>query len=146
MMVPYLTSVCAAKSSGELIFVTMRSTVRNAAKFAVYEDISMRVKNHQTEPTIRPETDRGEMSQPCCMNAPSANHKEFIMLNSFTDGCIATVEPPDPADSGVAVVPVVFADDRPTLPPHVGKFSSVSPEVTAYNGKMVVNAGNENQI
>lgn len=32
--------------------VIMRSTVRKAAKFAVYEDIIMRVKNHQMPPTI----------------------------------------------------------------------------------------------
>jgi len=36
---------------------TMRSTVRNAARLAVYEDIRIRVKNHHTLPTIRPETD-----------------------------------------------------------------------------------------
>jgi len=36
---------------------TMRSTVRNAARLAVYEEIRIRVKNHHTLPTIRPETD-----------------------------------------------------------------------------------------
>lgn len=33
--VPYWTSVCAAKSSGELIGVTILSMVKNAARFAV---------------------------------------------------------------------------------------------------------------
>jgi len=37
--------------------VNMRSTVRNAARFAVYDEMIMRVKNHQAEPTIRPDTD-----------------------------------------------------------------------------------------
>lgn len=82
--VPYWTSLCVARSSGEFIGVTIRSTVRNAAKLAVYEEIKMSVKNHQTEPTIRPEMERGEMSQPCCMNAPSANQNELKILNSFT--------------------------------------------------------------
>jgi hypothetical protein len=35
----------------------MRSTVRTAARLAVYEEIRIRVKNHHTLPTIRPETD-----------------------------------------------------------------------------------------
>lgn len=33
--------------------VIMRSTVKKAAKFAVYEDIIINVKNHQIPPTIR---------------------------------------------------------------------------------------------
>lgn len=32
--------------------VIIRSTVRKAAKFAVYEDIMIKVKNHQIPPTI----------------------------------------------------------------------------------------------
>lgn len=62
----------------------MRSTVRNAAKLAVYDDISINVKNHQTEPTMRPDMERGDRSQPCCMNAPNANQNEFSILNSLT--------------------------------------------------------------
>lgn len=31
----------------------IRSTVRNAAKFAVYEEMIINVKNHQMTPTIR---------------------------------------------------------------------------------------------
>lgn len=81
---PYCTSVCDAKSSADLIGVTMRSTVRNAAKLAVYDDISISVKNHQTEPTIRPDIERGDKSQPCCMNAPNANQNELRILNSLT--------------------------------------------------------------
>lgn len=55
--VPYCTSVCEARSSGELIGATILSTVRNAAKLAVYEEIRIRVKNHHTLPTIRPDID-----------------------------------------------------------------------------------------
>lgn len=37
--------------------VTIRSTVKKAAKLAVYEEMRIKVKNHQTAPTIRPEID-----------------------------------------------------------------------------------------
>lgn len=40
-----------------LIGVTIRSTVRKAAKLAVYDEMRISVKNHQTAPTIRPEMD-----------------------------------------------------------------------------------------
>lgn len=73
-----------AKSSGEFIGVTIRSTVRKAAKLAVYDEMSMRVKNHQTAPTIRPDIERGDMSQPCCMKAANENQNEFKMLKSLT--------------------------------------------------------------
>jgi len=36
---------------------TILSTVRKAAKLAVYEEMIIRVKNHHTPPTIRPERD-----------------------------------------------------------------------------------------
>lgn len=90
--VPYCTSVCVARSSGEFIGVTILSTVRKAARLAVYEDIRMSVKNHHTEPTIRPETERGEMSDPCCMNAPRANQNELKILNSFTVACCSVAD------------------------------------------------------
>lgn len=43
---------CPARSATVSIGATVLSTVRNAAKFAVYEDIIIRVKNHQIPPTI----------------------------------------------------------------------------------------------
>ena len=55
--VPYCMSVCLAKSSADSIGVNIRSTVKNAARFAVYELIMISVKNHQTLPTIRPDID-----------------------------------------------------------------------------------------
>lgn len=55
--VPYLIFVCLARSSAESIGVFILSTVRKAAKLAVYEDMMIKVKNHQTLPTIRPDTD-----------------------------------------------------------------------------------------
>jgi hypothetical protein len=46
-----------AKSSADSIGVNILSTVRKAARLAVYEEIMIRVKNHQTLPTILPDTD-----------------------------------------------------------------------------------------
>lgn len=91
--VPYCTSVCMARSSGELIGVTIRSTVRKAARLAVYEEMSIRVKKNHEAAAIRPDTDLGDRSHPCCMKAASENQKEFQTLNSFTT---AEEEPPDP--------------------------------------------------
>jgi len=52
-MVPYAMSVCLDKSSADSMGETIRSTVRNAARLAVYEEIMMRVKNHHVPPTTR---------------------------------------------------------------------------------------------
>ena len=57
--IPYLISVCLAKSSADSIGLCILSTVRNAARLAVYDEMMMRVKNHQTLPTILPDTDLG---------------------------------------------------------------------------------------
>lgn len=43
---------------------TIFSMVRKAAKLAVYEEIIIRVKNHQQPATIRVDTARGAISQP----------------------------------------------------------------------------------
>lgn len=56
---PYLILVCFARSSALSMGESMRSTVRNAAKLAVYEEIMMRVKNHHIPATIRVETALG---------------------------------------------------------------------------------------
>lgn len=40
------------------------STVRKAARLAVYEEMMMRVKNHQMPPTIRVERALGMSSEP----------------------------------------------------------------------------------
>merc|ERR1712012_596961 len=71
---------CLERSSAELMGATMRSTVRKAARLAVYEEIKIKEKNHHTPPTILPEMDLGVMSIPCCMNAPSANQRLLITL------------------------------------------------------------------
>lgn len=52
---------------------------------AVYDDIRINVKNHQTEPTIRPDNDRGEKSQVCCISEAIANQNEFSKLNSLSE-------------------------------------------------------------
>ena len=43
--------------------VAIRSTVRKAAKLAVYDDKMIRMKNHQIPPTIRVEAARGFKSE-----------------------------------------------------------------------------------
>ena len=50
---PYLILVCFAKSSADSIGDSIRSTVKKAARFAVYEDIIISVKNHHKPATIR---------------------------------------------------------------------------------------------
>ena len=44
---------CLERSSAELMGATMRSTVRKAARLAVYEEIKIKEKNHQTPPGRR---------------------------------------------------------------------------------------------
>lgn len=79
-----------AKSSTEFNGRIMRSTVRNAAKWAVYDDTIINVKNQKKEAAMRPDIDLGEKLQPCCMKTPNEYQNEFVMLNSFattaTDG------------------------------------------------------------
>ena len=55
--VPYLISVCLARSSAPSIGICICSIVRKAAKLAVYDEIMINTKNHQTVPIIRPEND-----------------------------------------------------------------------------------------
>lgn len=50
--VPYDISVCSAKSDALSMGVIIRSTVRKAAKFAVYDDIIIKQKKNQHPPTI----------------------------------------------------------------------------------------------
>lgn len=47
--------VCFARSSAEEIGLSIRSMVRKAARFAVYDDIIMSVKNHQKLAKVRPD-------------------------------------------------------------------------------------------
>jgi hypothetical protein len=50
---PYLIFVCLAKSSALEMGVSSCSTVKKAAKLAVYEEIMIIVKNHHRPATIR---------------------------------------------------------------------------------------------
>lgn len=61
---PYSIFVCLAKSSAESIGDSMRSTVRKAARLAVYEEMMISVKNHQMPPTILVERALGMSSEP----------------------------------------------------------------------------------
>ena len=44
--------LCFDKSSADSMGDSIRSTVRNAAKLAVYDEIIIRVKNHQKLATV----------------------------------------------------------------------------------------------
>ena len=55
--VPYWIEDCLTKSSADSMGETIRSTVKKAAKLAVYELIKISVKNHHTLATNRPEQD-----------------------------------------------------------------------------------------
>ena len=61
---PYSILVCLAKSSAESIGESILSTVRKAAKLAVYEEIIISVKNHHIPPTILVERALGISSDP----------------------------------------------------------------------------------
>lgn len=61
---PYSILVCLAKSSAESIGESILSTVRKAAKLAVYEEIMINVKNHHIPPTILVESAFGISSDP----------------------------------------------------------------------------------
>ena len=49
---PYLMDDCLARSSALVMGDSKRSTVKNAAKLAVYEEIMIKVKNHHVPATI----------------------------------------------------------------------------------------------
>ncbi|CAH1993014.1 unnamed protein product [Acanthoscelides obtectus] len=53
---PYLIFVCLARSSALSIGESIRSTVRKAARLAVYDEIMMSVKNHHIPATILVDT------------------------------------------------------------------------------------------
>jgi len=57
LMVPYFISVCLARSSADSIGATILSIVKNAARLAVYVEMIINTKNHQTVPIIRPDID-----------------------------------------------------------------------------------------
>lgn len=51
--VPYDISRCSARSWADSMGEAIRSTVKKAAKLAVYDEMMMSVKNHQMPPTMR---------------------------------------------------------------------------------------------
>ena len=64
MRVPYLILVCSERPSAFSIGVTILSTVRKAARLAVYELMTKREKSHQNPPTMRVEAAAGDTSEP----------------------------------------------------------------------------------
>lgn len=59
------------------------STVRKAAKLAVYEEMMMRVKNHQMPPTIRVDRALGMSSEPAMREVAGVNVtlKKHVLRN-----------------------------------------------------------------
>lgn len=53
---PYLILLCLAKSSALSILASIRVIVKKAAKFAVYEEITISAKNHHRPAASRVET------------------------------------------------------------------------------------------
>ena len=62
--VPYIMLVCCDKSSTFSIGVSIRSTVRKAAKFAVYDDTRIKVNKYQILAIILVEVVLGATSLP----------------------------------------------------------------------------------
>lgn len=117
-----------AKSSGELIGVTMRSTVRKAARLAVYDEMSMSVKKNHEAAAMRPEIERGDRSQPCCMNADREYQKEFKMLNSLTaEEPVVPTEARLPAESDACSAAAQAADCGPGVGGPGGGGGTVAP-------------------
>ena len=63
-IVPYLINVCLLRSSAFSIGDVIRSTVRKAARLAVYDEMMIKVKNHQVPLTILVDIARGATSEP----------------------------------------------------------------------------------
>ena len=53
---PYLIVLCFDKPSADSMGDSILSTVKNAARLAVYDDIMINVKNHHMPATIRVDT------------------------------------------------------------------------------------------
>lgn len=106
---------CAANSSTELIGVVIRSIVNNAAKLAMYDEMSMNVKNHQTALTIRPDIEFGDALFACCINELNANQNEFNKLNLFGILAITWDDAVDVASGGMLIdVSPVYVVDAPS--------------------------------
>ena len=81
---PYLISVCLAKSSADSIGLSKVSTVKKAAKLAVYEAIIISVKKYHIPHKSLLDKDMGATSEPCCIKAPIEHQKAFGTLRSKT--------------------------------------------------------------
>jgi len=55
--------------------VSIRSTVKKAARLAVYDEIMISVKNHQALPTIRPDNDLSTQKTLCIVK--TIKHSRF---------------------------------------------------------------------
>ena len=66
-------TTCAARSSTDSIGLSKVSTVKKAAKLAVYEAIIMRAKKNHNPANNLVESEMGATSEPCCMSEPMVN-------------------------------------------------------------------------
>ena len=83
---PYLISVCLAKSSADSMGLSKVSTVKKAAKLAVYEAIIISVKKYHIPHKSLLDNEIGATSEPCCIRAPIEHQKAFGTLRSKTYG------------------------------------------------------------
>ena len=92
---PYGIFVCFDKSSADSIGLTIRSTVKKAAKLAVYDETSIRMKNHQLAAKTRVDNERGIISQPCCIRQPIVNQSVFFIekLSFIIDDDVVEEDP-----------------------------------------------------
>ena len=85
--VPYWILFCEARSSTLSMGVIMRSTVRKAAKLAVYEEMRISVKNHQMAPIIRVDVAFGFRSQPFKIQIDGQNDFIYPLLCDCSQKC-----------------------------------------------------------
>lgn len=79
---PYSILVCLAMSSAESTGESILSTVRKAAKLAVYDDMMMSVKNHQIPPMILVDRALGISSEPVLSCRLSEKERvKYIRIN-----------------------------------------------------------------
>merc|ERR1719336_732791 len=81
---PYLISFWLARSSAELMGLSSVSTVRKAARLAVYEEIMISAKKNHIPAANLTHRAMGATSEPCCMSAPSVNQNELSRVYWFS--------------------------------------------------------------
>merc|ERR1719219_1386009 len=78
---PYLIVVWVAKSSADSMGFSKVSTVKKAAKLAVYEEIIISAKKNHIPAKSLVDNEIGATSEPCCIREPIVNQKLLAKLN-----------------------------------------------------------------